>query len=70
MRRTRRRPERAEEGRQLMSNSLLDDLITPSHLATGGGGLETEETQTLKSKTFPFLNRKQTSGVCRHWKKQ
>lgn len=35
MRRKRRRPERAEEGRRLMSNSLLDDLITPSHLATG-----------------------------------
>lgn len=38
MRRKRRRPERAEEGRQLMSNSLLDDLITPSHLATEGVG--------------------------------
>lgn len=76
MRRKRRRPERAEEGGQLMSNSLLDDLITPSHLATGGGGVTgmsvrtsdqnvTEETQTLKLKTFL----KQTSAACRHWKK-
>lgn len=47
MRRKRRRPERAEEERQLMSNSLLDDLITPSHLATGVGW------------GFLFLKRKQ-----------
>lgn len=54
MRRKRRRPERAEEERQLMSNSLLDDLITPSHLATGvgwgGGGdpVSKKETGTLE----------------------
>lgn len=58
--------EEKASARQLMSDSLLDDLITPSHLATAdrpqpGTWVResdenvTQEEQTLKCKTSRFL---------------
>lgn len=57
MRRKRRRPEQYKEGRQSMSNSLLDDLITPNHLATRAWDVGEEVGGECHGRSTNSLNR-------------